>query len=153
MITVLENNFKIKSQKDYDDIIFDIDILMLTCPNCNHSGNMVHHGSYERFIQVDIDLRFYLKVLRVKCKFCGKTHALMPSGIVPFSKFSIKDVINALLMLKNGSSLTKTLNVFTLFDASTLRAIIYRFKKFWEQKLISLKIHLSLSVSSVLTKG
>lgn len=145
MIQVLENNFKIYSQEDYDNIIFNVDILAIVCPNCNHSGNMVHHGSYKRFVQVDIDFKLKVRVLRVKCKFCGKTHALMPSSIVPYSKFNLKDIINALHMLKNGHTLKQTLDAFPIFDLSTFKTIFYRFKMFWEQKLISLKIHLSLT--------
>ena len=114
------------SQKDYDDIIYEVDINTLTCPNCNHTGNFVHHGSYERYIQVDIENKVIIIVIRVKCKFCNKTHALMPVAVIPYSKFSIADIISALKIHKNNAKVPQIIDMFPVFNLSTFRAILNR---------------------------
>lgn len=149
MIQVFANKFKIFSQKDYNDIIYEIDINTLTCPNCNHTGNFVHHGSYKRYIQVNIEDIIKIIVFRVKCKFCGKTHALMPVAVIPFSKFSIADIISALKRFQNNAKVSQIIDMFPIFNLSTLRAILHRFKTYWEQKLVSIKITMSLSIDFI----
>ena len=73
----------------------------LECPFCK-STKLIRWGSYERnvifFSGDEIILEsLILKVQRVRCKSCGKTHALLPIGIIPYKQFSdevITRVIN-----------------------------------------------------------
>ena len=71
-----------------------INLPYLECPHCN-SSHLISWGSYTRGINyIDNKSIKYelLKIKRVKCKICGKTHALIPIPIIPY-KTSILDII------------------------------------------------------------
>ena len=54
----------------------------IECPNC-HSDKLIRYGTYERNLGIQGEYQ-KIKIKRVKCKECGKTHALIPSFILPF---------------------------------------------------------------------
>ncbi|MBQ3141879.1 MAG: hypothetical protein IJB82_00010 [Bacilli bacterium] len=83
------NNFK-KIFKKYEETM---DFNFIKCPNCN-SDDLIKWGNYKRNIKY-INEKLEKKIItikRVKCKKCGKTHALLPLYIVPY-KISLLDVI------------------------------------------------------------
>ena len=73
----------------------------LTCPCCS-SSNIIRWGTYERnVIYFESDNKtltsFVLTIQRVRCKSCGKTHALLPFGIIPYKQFT-DEVISQILV-------------------------------------------------------
>ena len=38
---------------------------------------------YRRYINIS-GTKYYIRLLRVQCKTCGKTHAILPNFIVPY---------------------------------------------------------------------
>lgn len=54
------------------------------CPCCRHRNCLAIHGYYTRRID-HMGSRSRLRVMRLACSSCGRTHALMPSGMVPYS--------------------------------------------------------------------
>lgn len=83
------NNFK-KIFKKYEETM---DFNFIKCPNCN-SDDLIKWGNYKRnikYINEKIEKKI-ITIKRVKCKKCGKTHALLPLYIVPY-KISLLDVI------------------------------------------------------------
>ena len=53
------------------------------CPNCGAVGDYVRHGSYTRNFD-DGSGEEAVSVDRVKCRNCGKTHALLWEGMIPY---------------------------------------------------------------------
>ena len=74
------------SQKLYDEIIESVDIHLLECTCKRH--NMVVHVYYTRNIKTH-NGNVELVILRVRCKECGKTHAVLISFIVPYQSIEM----------------------------------------------------------------
>ena len=74
------------SQKLYDEIIASVDIHLLECTCKRH--NMVVHGYYTRKLKTKSG-NIELVILRVRCKDCGKTHAVLISFIVPYQSIEM----------------------------------------------------------------
>ena len=53
------------------------------CPHCGAAGNYAGHGSYERWLDDGGGAR-RVRVDRVKCLSCGRTHALIWKDMVPY---------------------------------------------------------------------
>ena len=53
------------------------------CPACGAVGDYVRHGSYTRNFD-DGSGEEAVTVDRVKCRNCGKTHALLWEGMIPY---------------------------------------------------------------------
>ena len=61
----------------------------LTCPECKCSGQCIKYGKYSRHIifdenNNDDNEKQIIKIQRVRCMNCNKTHALIPVFIIPF---------------------------------------------------------------------
>lgn len=53
------------------------------CPNCGAAGNYAHHGHYHRHFDDGTGERL-VRIERVRCLSCGKTHALIWKDMVPY---------------------------------------------------------------------
>lgn len=77
--------------KKYDELI---NLPYLECPNCK-SNNLIRHSKYKRnayYIEDNEIKHKIINIIRVKCKECKRTHALLPICIIPY-KHNILDVI------------------------------------------------------------
>lgn len=90
---ILKTSRKINTinQKNYSNVIFSLDLSLLSCPKCSHRGLSVH-GYYKRnFKDSSINIQ------RVICPHCGKTHALLLFPMIPFlSAVSFDDIVSVL---------------------------------------------------------
>ena len=87
MITLkVEKDNRELNQDYYDSIIRNIDIHSLECTCGRH--DMVVHSYYSRNIKTKPGL-IKLDILRVKCKECEKTHAILLSLIVPYQSVEL----------------------------------------------------------------
>ena len=84
MIAILTGMVKRFSKKRYYDAIAALELYQLTC-SCGHSGCLIVHGYYERTVRTPFG-SMRIRVLRVMCKECGHTHALLPEILVPYSQ-------------------------------------------------------------------
>ena len=57
----------------------------IECPCCG-SDKLISYGSYERNVIVYSEY-FKIKIKRVMCKECGKTHALIPYFLIPYYQY------------------------------------------------------------------
>ncbi len=89
MITLFVEKNNTLTQKFYNDLISNLQLHKLTC-TCGKSGCLLVHGYYKRSIKVPSG-KIHFRICRVKCAFCGKTHALLPSSIVPYSQLPLAD--------------------------------------------------------------
>lgn len=82
MITLMINHLNTELTQDlYDSYIHELDLHHLPC-TCSHH-DMVRYGTYQRNV-ITASTRFHLTVVRLLCKECGRTHAVLPSSIVPW---------------------------------------------------------------------
>ena len=94
MITLkVEKENRELNQDYYDLIIRNIDIHSLECTCGRH--DMVVHSYYSRNIKTESGV-IKLDILRVKCKECGKTHAVLLSLIVPYQSVELEIQIQIL---------------------------------------------------------
>lgn len=135
MITVKCDVFNI-SQESYDDLINSIGIYRFICPNCGHA-DMVIHGYYRRKVKTVKGI-LKLRIMRVKCKFCGKSHAILLSFIVPYS--SILLPIHVRILFKGDDS--KLMEEYDCIDESNIAYIRRMYSRHWEQRLTSENIRL-----------
>lgn len=137
MIIIITRTVKRLTQILYDKIIDALDLYQLECPCCGHSGCTVH-AYYERIVKSPTG-SFKLLVLRVKCPACGKTHAILPDSIVPYSSVSMEDTVEIILadtpeMVNSIFWDNPSLNL------SDIRRIQRNFKIFWKERLESFRL-------------
>ena len=113
----------------------------LSC-TCGLKGNLIKHGYYKRSVKSDGEL-IQLKILRLICKSCKKTHSILPNSIVPYSRTLLKDQINIISTYLLNGSFDQVMIDNILIDESNLRYIINNFNRHWKERLISFKIHLN----------
>ena len=92
---ITNNPFKIKiNQKIYTKIIRSIGFSSISCPNCAHH-RWHFHAYYVRFFDF-FNRSVKIRILRVRCSHCGKTHAVLVRDMIPYSLLSHEDIIQAL---------------------------------------------------------
>ena len=70
-----------------------------TCPWCASTGNCTSCGSYNRSIIDFANGRTVygeVCVLRLVCKSCGHTHAILPDSIIPYSTYGLFFILRVL---------------------------------------------------------
>ena len=127
----------------YNSFISDLQFHQLRCP-CGHAGGLSVHGYYQRFIKTS-DGKLCFRICRVVCESCGKTHALLLSSMIPYSQFSLKDHVEIITAFEADAPTASLLKCNDSVDESTIRHVIHRYRRHWEQRLIS---H-SISITSI----
>lgn len=148
MIQVWIDDFKDFSQKIYDGIISRLSLHELAC-SCAEQGErpeFIWYGTYIRHVKFNGQM-LELRVKRVKCTHCGKTHAILPSILVPFSQITLNDQQNIIYTSLKGS--TRSVLVDNpLIDESNVKYVLKNFHIHWKEKLA----FLGLSVLDKLTR-
>ena len=111
------------------------------CSHCN-SYNLIKWGSYNRnlyYIEDNIIKYKKIKILRVKCKDCGKTHALIPAFIVPYKIHALDVILSALS--NDDISLSINYDTITRWNKQFNKFIPYlktMFSKYIKPEIINL---------------
>ncbi len=135
MITIISKNFKSFSQKNYDSLIDALDFHRLPC-TCGRKGDLIKHGHYDRSIKTPLGF-VALLILRVKCKSCHRTHAILPSTIVPYSQVSLSDHIKIIQAFNQKESFDSIMLANLLIDEGNIRSIIRQYRIHWKERLAS----------------
>ena len=138
MIIVFNEKINTISQEIYDRIINSIHLYSVTC-TCGHSGCLTRHAYYSRSIRFRSVL-VTLKLLRVKCSRCGRTHAILLSCIIPYSQIPLEDQIKIVLDYESGSDVMSVLETNYLVDPREVYDTVSKYRRFWRQCLLSEKI-------------
>jgi len=105
MIRVFTSLCKSVLEKLTDEAIFqeatdDFSYHNERCPYCGAVGKLSQYGDYSRNL-VSIDgekvIESNIRPLRFECVSCGKTHALLPDIIVPYSQYSLRFMLTTLV--------------------------------------------------------
>lgn len=140
MITISVENFNTFSQRFYDSVIAQVQIHQLTC-KCGHSACLTIHGYYYRYIQTQ-DGKVKIKVTRVKCSECGRTHALLISSLVPYSQIPLEEQRQIIESVEEEASSSEICEGHPQIDENCIKSIIRRYKKHWKERLKSEQIPL-----------
>lgn len=141
MITVQTKNYNYISQDFYNNTVDSLDLNLISC-TCGHSGCLIRHGSYKRNIQL-ADSILTLSVVRVYCKACGHTHALLLSDIVPYSQVPLSIHVRLIHAYEHKIPLHSVLADQCCVDENNLRAILRSYRLHWKQRLLSIGCSLS----------
>ena len=75
-----------------------------TCPVCNTVGEWQRHGTYLRYLLVSEENDYnnyndykwkihHMRILRLRCKSCQHTHAILVKDMIPFVNYSIRSIV------------------------------------------------------------
>ena len=132
------------TQESYDELIERIPFHQLRC-TCGRCGDLIRHGYYTRKIKALLS-SVILRILRVICKDCGKTHALVPDWLVPYSSILLKDQVQILQAHLSGESMEPIMAKQPVIDESAIGYIIRQFKRHWLSRLTAFQIPLDKNI-------
>lgn len=135
MITLFADFYNPISQVLYDNLLADIPFHRLSC-SCGHSACLNIHGSYTRGIKYE-DKTIRLCICRVKCSICGRTHALLPSSLVPYSQTPLTDQLEIISAAQRGEPPLALMQRSPSIDENLVSSILRRYRRFWHQRLLS----------------
>ena len=141
MITVSAENFNVKSQKDYDSMLCSLQFHRLKC-KCGHSGCMTVHGYYSRTVRSSFGA-FRMRVCRVICSECGRTHAILPASLVPYSQIDFEDQCVIIDAFENGTDRNAACTPEGAIDENDVKTVIRNYRRHWRTMLICEAILLS----------
>ena len=119
MITNLNIKIKYLTQDNYNKFIENIDFHKLSC-SCGMSGQLIKHAYYDRHIKTPEGI-ITITILRVRCKCCGKTHAIFPECIIPYSQILLADHRSIINTYNEGSSFKSIMMANVFIDESNIR--------------------------------
>ena len=141
MITILVQDCNLISQSFYDSVINRIQFHQLTCI-CAHSACMTIHGYYHRSIKLPTGT-LLLRICRVRCSECGKTHALLLSSIVPYSQIRTCDQQQICIAYEQHLSISSVCDSNPEIDENNVKSVLRNYRRHWCEMLKSLRISLS----------
>ncbi len=102
------------------------------CKNCGYGGNLHRHATYQRTIICE-EITARVTIQRVICPDCGKTHALIPSDLIPYFQHTLKTIVKLLELINNKkqsyTTIIKFLKKFNLsFSLGHISLYVKRFK-------------------------
>ena len=146
MITVLMDDCNGFSQDLYKSLIDSLQLHMVEC-TCGKNGCLIFFGHYHRLVKY-LSNTVHLYIQRVFCKECGKTNALLPSILVPYSQIPLPDQQEILHAMDSGLSPELVMERNNLVDENHIKYIFSQFKKHWKQRLRSLGLFLTDDLTS-----
>lgn len=150
MITILVDSSTRISQEFYHKLISSLKLHKLSC-SCGHSGCLTVHAYYFRKLkQGSGDI--CLSICRVKCSVCGKTHALLPSSIVPYSRISLPDQAEIIMSAENKSSALPVMERTPSIDENNVYSILRRYRIYWKLRLLILGDITALPLSVLVSR-
>ena len=140
MITFFVENCNHLSQDFYDSFLNRLQFHRLKC-SCGHSGCLTVHGYYKRKVKAHGG-SFMLTVCRVICSECGKTHAILPSSIVPYSQLPLVCQCLIIAACRNGCDATTICEEYPDVDENNIKHVIRNYRRHWKERLLSVGISL-----------
>ena len=106
MISIYSENCNRQIQQlDYDACVNRVIKSPLLCSGCKQHSIMKIHAYYNRTLYDGVIIIESYRIMRVRCKHCKKTHALLPTWIIPYNRINYHtsiEIIDALLFQKSA---------------------------------------------------
>lgn len=132
-----ENNDNI--QNKYDNSLKELEIKSMKC-SCGLKGQYIKHSSYKRTFKVNGRKRC-IYIQRIYCKHCGRTHAILPSFLVPYKRNTLKQLIEDFELFLSSENSNEKLT-------PEEKRNVPNFKK-WKNILISMDINLNKIIDDI----
>ena len=104
-------------RKDYSfsviDSLFPCVLNKIACPACGSFHRFSRHGSYCKYHYAS-----RVRILRVRCRSCGTTHAVMPAFSLPGTSIGTEEAEEYLLARAGGSGRTTASKALRSFEVS-----------------------------------
>lgn len=133
MISVKFSEININKQRKYNEAINKMNICQIEC-TCGHCGCLVRHGYYKRKVKTK-DETITLYILRVKCKECRKTHAILPDMIIPYSQIPA-DIQHKIIKGDKAEYINEITNPDIV--ESDIYRIRMNYRKHWKERIKSI---------------
>lgn len=146
MITLFVEESNPLTPNFYNKLIINLQFHRLTC-TCSLSGCLSVHGYYNRSMKIS-DEKLTFRICRVRCSYCGRTHALLLSSMVPYSQISLQDHTAVITAYEEGRLAVEVMERTPSIDESNLHYILSSYKKHWKQRLLAFGIKLSKKLST-----
>ncbi len=140
MITVIVQDYNQFSQDFYDSIVNSLQLHRLTC-SCGRSGCLEIHGYYKRRVH-STDGSFTLRIQRLRCSECGRTHAILLSSIVPYQQLCLEDQRLIVQALEEHSDPMAVCTPQGSIDENNVKSVILRYRRHWQERLRAEKLPL-----------
>ena len=95
------------------------------CPKCGAKGRLSHYGRYDRWLISRVNNKTHnirITPLRFECGSCGATHALLPDILTPYSPYSLRFKLTALIAYYERDTTVTTLCETLEIAVSTIYA-------------------------------
>ena len=148
MILISVKDYNQFSQDYYDSVIANLPFNRLSC-TCGRSSCLTFHGHYTRGILLP-EGPGSMRIRRVRCSECRRTHALLLSSLVPYDRICLADQISVVTAYESGTDRNAICDVNPSVDENCVKAIIRRYVLFWLQCLLSEAICLTSIPSLIL---
>lgn len=135
MITLISDFGKSISQRYYDEQIEHLPVERIQCA-CGHRGCLIRHGHYSRTVK-SISGTIKLRVLRLKCRCCGRTHAVLPACVVPYSQVSLPSQITMIRFRIGSPEMSALLDGNPDLDEGCIAYVRRQFRTHWAQRLMA----------------
>lgn len=119
------------TQEVYNELTDFIILSSIKCP-CGHVG-LHGHGTYDRRVKL-IAIILCLIIRRVRCPDCGKTHALIPDCLIPWSQVPLDTTI-LLVKARNTAEINQILDEQENLTIEDAHNICVRFRKYWKERV------------------
>ena len=91
MIMIMDKGCNPVCEEIYKKIIAGLGLHQLTC-TCKRTGTFTKYGTYSRKLRYRDEAQ-EISIQRVVCSECGRTHALLPSSIVPYAQIPLREQV------------------------------------------------------------
>lgn len=91
--------------------------------SCGLSGCLIKHGYYTRFIKTSHGI-IKLSIFRVKCKHCGKTLAIFPALIIPYSQVLLNTHLSIIAAYISKSSFEHIMMANEYINESNIKCTV-----------------------------
>lgn len=142
-INSFNNNFEI-TQDIYDAIIESLDFDCIMC-SCDHDHCLSKHAYYTRKVK-SFDGILTLRILRVKCNHCHRTHAILLSCIIPYSQVLLRQILE--IVMKPSMALCDVMIQYNI-DEAHISYIKKQFHLHWKERINDLGSLIQDSLSSL----
>lgn len=148
MITLITDKINTFNQISYSKFLDTINFHQLSC-SCAFSGCLIKHGFYKRSIKTPEGF-ITLSILRMKCKHCGKTHAIFPKFIVPYSQILLNDHLSILRAYTSNDSFELIMTANEYIDESNIRYVISRYLRYWKEPIAAFGFSITDDIVSII---
>ena len=134
MITLLVNENNPLSQTFYNELIEDLQIYKISCPQCKCIGRFGIHGYYTRTVTTGI-ASVSIRIQRIKCNSCSMTQALLTSQMVPYSQIALSTQVKIIEEIEKKTSYS-SIEAKLSISIYCINYIISNYYKYWKQMML-----------------